>query len=346
MWLGPPTPGPPTSATVSHPSGHWGGGVWGCSPPWDPSSQGAFGCCYQLVEVASGRVYAAKVIPRAQLAAVGVAERVERERELHGRLRHRHIVRLHGHFAAGTHLYLLLEYCGRRSLAHILRARGRLTEPEVRYYLRQIISGLRYLHGQGIVHRDLKPSNFLVTEKMQVKIGDLGLAQREAPAGRRWGALCGTPSYLAPEVLDRKGHGVPSDVWALGCSVYAVLTGSPPFEAAERQELYRRIRAARYPLPPHLSPHARVLIARLLAPEPAARPSLRDVLEHGFFTQGFTPARLPPRACRSVPVFVGREPLGRALRGAAAALARGWPCPLPPRESSFLGRTRATQAAA
>ncbi|XP_074664738.1 inactive serine/threonine-protein kinase PLK5 isoform X4 [Strix aluco] len=232
MWLGPPTPGPPTSATVSHPSGHWGGGVWGCSPPWDPSSQGAFGCCYQLVEVASGRVYAAKVIPRAQLAAVGVAERVERERELHGRLRHRHIVRLHGHFAAGTHLYLLLEYCGRRSLAHILRARGRLTEPEVRYYLRQIISGLRYLHGQGIVHRDLKPSNFLVTEKMQVKIGDLGLAQREAPAGRRWGALCGTPSYLAPEVLDRKGHGVPSDVWALGCSVVSRRPGCRPAPAA------------------------------------------------------------------------------------------------------------------
>ncbi|XP_074707552.1 inactive serine/threonine-protein kinase PLK5-like isoform X2 [Strix uralensis] len=308
--------------------------------------EGAFGCCYRLVEVASGRVYAAKVIPRAQLAAVGVAERVERERELHGRLRHRHIVRLHGHFAAGTHLYLLLEYCGRRSLAHILRARGRLTEPEVRYYLRQIISGLRYLHGQGIVHRDLKPSAWGSGEEGE---GGGGGKPRRPPhlgliPGRR--ALCGTPSYLAPEVLDRKGHGVPSDVWALGCSVYTVLTGSPPFEAAERQELYRRIRAARYPLPPHLSPHARALIARLLAPEPAARPSLRDVLEHGFFTQGFTPARLPPRACRSVPVFVGREPLGRALRGAAAALARGWPCPLPPRESSFLGRTRATQAAA
>ncbi|NXL40057.1 PLK5 kinase, partial [Glaucidium brasilianum] len=94
-----------------------------------------------------------------------------------------------------------------------------------------------------------------------------------------------TPNYLAPEVLDRKGHGVPSDVWALGCSVYAVLTGNPPFEAAERQELYRRIRAGRYPQPPHLSPRARALIARLLAPEPAARPSLREVLQHGFFTQ-------------------------------------------------------------
>ncbi|KAM6040276.1 inactive serine/threonine-protein kinase PLK5-like isoform 2-T2 [Theristicus caerulescens] len=272
--------------------------------------EGAFGRCYQLTEVASGRVYAAKVIPRARLASVGIRERVERERELHGRLRHRHIVRLHRHFADRSHVYLLLEYCSRRSLADILQARGRLTEPEVRYYLRQIIAGLRYLHGQGIVHRDLKLSawgragaaggraapaplsgsppsagNFLVTEKMQVKIGDLGLARREAPAGRRWGALCGTPGYLAPEVLDRKGHGVPSDVWALGCAMYAALTGSPPFEAAQRQELYRRIRAARYALPPHLSPHARALIARLLAPEPAARPSLRDVLDHGFFTQ-------------------------------------------------------------
>ncbi|NXV16185.1 PLK2 kinase, partial [Cepphus grylle] len=94
-----------------------------------------------------------------------------------------------------------------------------------------------------------------------------------------------TPGYLAPEVLDRKGHGVPSDIWALGCTTYTALTGSPPFEAAQRQELYRRIRAARYPLSPHLSPRARALIAHLLAPEPAARPSLRDVLDHGFFTQ-------------------------------------------------------------
>ncbi|NXT26953.1 PLK5 kinase, partial [Syrrhaptes paradoxus] len=94
-----------------------------------------------------------------------------------------------------------------------------------------------------------------------------------------------TPGFLAPEVLDRKGHGVPADVWALGCAVYMALTGSPPFEAAERQELFRRIRAARYPLPPQLSPHARTLITHLLAPEPAARPSLREVLDHGFFTQ-------------------------------------------------------------
>ncbi|RMC00973.1 hypothetical protein DUI87_22660 [Hirundo rustica rustica] len=181
--------------------------------------EGTFGRCYQVTEVTSGRSYAVKVIPRARLAAAGIGDRVERELELQRPLRHRHIVRLHGHFADRHHHYLLLELCSRGSLADIVRARGRLTEPEVRFYLRQLLSGLRYLHGHGLVHRDLKLSNFLVTERMRVKIGDLGLARRAAPPGRRWGALCGTPGYLAPEVLDRRGHAEPSDIWALGCAV-------------------------------------------------------------------------------------------------------------------------------
>ncbi|XP_010022680.1 PREDICTED: inactive serine/threonine-protein kinase PLK5-like [Nestor notabilis] len=122
--------------------------------------EGAFGRCYQLTEVASGRVYAAKVIPRAQLTAVGIRERVSPRRgdRMSRRMHHPHIVCLHGHFTDRHHIYLLLEYCSRRSLADILQARGRLTEPEVRYYLLQVISGLRYLHGQGIIHRDLKLS--------------------------------------------------------------------------------------------------------------------------------------------------------------------------------------------
>ncbi|XP_039243195.1 inactive serine/threonine-protein kinase PLK5-like [Pipra filicauda] len=134
--------------------------------------QGTFGRCYRVTEVTSGRVYALKVVPRAGLAAVGTGDRVEREQELHRQLSHRHIVRLHRHFTHRGHLCLLLELCGRGSLADILRARGRLGEPEVRFYLRQVISGLRYLHGHGLVHRDLKLSNFLVTEEMQGALWD------------------------------------------------------------------------------------------------------------------------------------------------------------------------------
>ncbi|NXS12279.1 PLK2 kinase, partial [Neodrepanis coruscans] len=94
-----------------------------------------------------------------------------------------------------------------------------------------------------------------------------------------------TPSYLAPEVLDRRGHGVPSDIWALGCALYTALTGHPPFEASQRLELYQHIRGAQYPLPPQLSPRARALITLMLDPEPTARPSLQDLLDHQFFSQ-------------------------------------------------------------
>uniref|UniRef100_A0A452GTT0 Protein kinase domain-containing protein n=1 Tax=Gopherus agassizii TaxID=38772 RepID=A0A452GTT0_9SAUR len=124
---------------------------------------------------------------------------VEREIELHSHLSHQHVVGFHQHFADRENIYMILEYCSHKSLAHILKARKTLTEPEVRYYLRQIIAGLRYLHQQGIIHRDLKLSNFFLTKNMQVKIGDLGLATRDEQAGRRRGVVCGTPNYLAPE---------------------------------------------------------------------------------------------------------------------------------------------------
>ncbi|NXN19385.1 PLK2 kinase, partial [Indicator maculatus] len=94
-----------------------------------------------------------------------------------------------------------------------------------------------------------------------------------------------TPNYLAPEVLDRRGHGVPSDIWALGCATYEALTGTPPFGAARRQELFWRIRGAQYPAAPQLSAPAQALITLMLQPEPTARPSLQHVLQHSFLIQ-------------------------------------------------------------
>ncbi|VTJ68916.1 Hypothetical predicted protein [Marmota monax] len=176
--------------------------------------------------------------------------------------------------------------CLGQSLAHVLKARQTLTEPEVRYYLRGVIGGLRYLHQQRIVHRDLKLSNLFLNKKMEVKIGDLGLATRLGPGGRCHRVLCGTPNLLAPEVVSRKGHSCPSDIWALGCIMYTVLTGTPPFAAASLSEMYQNIRDGHYPEPAHLSPNARRLIARLLAPDPAERPNLDHLLQDDFFTQG------------------------------------------------------------
>ncbi|XP_057167398.1 inactive serine/threonine-protein kinase PLK5 isoform X1 [Ursus arctos] len=306
-----------------------------------PPLQGAFSRCYKLVDMSTGAVFALKVVPRAGAGAGQLRPRskVDREIALHSHLEHRNIVALHGHFADREHVYMVLEYCSRQSLAHVLEARQTLTEPEVRYYLRSLVSGLRYLHQRQIVHRDLKPSNFFLNKNMVVKIGDLGLAARVGPGGHCHRVLCGTPNFLAPEVISRNGHSCQSDVWALGCVMYTVLTGAPPFTVAPLSEMYRNIRDGRYPEPAHLSPSARRLIARLLAPNPAERPSLDQLLQDDFFTQGFTPDRLPAHSCYGLPIFTAPQPLGRFFWKVGQPLQTQCPqpCPLTPSKASRPG---------
>uniref|UniRef100_A0A8C5VYY4 Polo like kinase 5 (inactive) n=1 Tax=Microcebus murinus TaxID=30608 RepID=A0A8C5VYY4_MICMU len=291
--------------------------------------------------MSTSAVFALKVVPRSGAGAGRLQPRgkVEREIALHSRLRHRNIVAFHGHFADRDHVYMVLEYCSRQSLAHVLKARQTLTEPEVRYYLRGLVSGLRYLHQRRIVHRDLKLSNFFLNKNMEVKIGDLGLAARVGPGGRCHRVLCGTPNFQAPEVVSRNGHSCQSDIWALGCIMYTVLTGTPPFVAAPLSEMYQNIRDGHYPEPDHLSPNARHLIARLLAPDPAERPSLDHLLQDDFFTQGFTPDRLPPHSCHSPPIFTVPPPLGRLFRKVGQLLLSQCrpPCSFTPKEASGHG---------
>ncbi|KAM5188637.1 inactive serine/threonine-protein kinase PLK5 isoform 6-T6 [Callospermophilus lateralis] len=299
--------------------------------------KGAFSRCYKLTDMSTSAVFALKVVPRAgRLPSRG---KVEREIALHSHLRHHNIVAFHGHFADRDHVYMVLEYCSRQSLAHVLKARQTLTEPEVRYYLRGVIGGLRYLHQRRIVHRDLKLSNLFLNKNMEVKIGDLGLATRLGPGGRCHRVLCGTPNLLAPEVVSRKGHSCPSDIWALGCIMYTVLTGAPPFAAASLSEMYQNIRDGHYPEPAHLSPNARRLIARLLAPDPAERPNLDHLLEDDFFTQGFTPKRMPPHSRHSPPVFTFPQPVGSLFRKVGQLLSTqcGPPCPCTSKEASGPG---------
>ncbi|XP_051033178.1 inactive serine/threonine-protein kinase PLK5 [Phodopus roborovskii] len=301
--------------------------------------KGAFSRCYKLTDMSTSGVFALKVVPRGGVGRLRLRGKVEREIALHSRLRHRNIVAFHGHFADRDHVYMVLEYCSRQSLAHVLKVRRTLTEPEVRYYLRGLVSGLRYLHQQRIVHRDLKPSNFFLSKNMEVKIGDLGLAARVGPAGHCHRVLCGTPNFQAPEVVSRNGHSCKSDIWALGCIMYTVLTGTPPFTAAPLSEMYQNIRDGHYPEPTHLSPNARNLISRLLAPDPAERPSLDHLLQDDFFTQGFTPERLPPHSCHSPPVFAFPPPLGRLFRKVGQLLLTQCrpPCPFTSKEASGPG---------
>ncbi|XP_061209801.1 serine/threonine-protein kinase PLK2 [Neopsephotus bourkii] len=285
--------------------------------------KGGFAKCYEMTDLTTNKVYAAKIIPHSRVAKPHQREKIDKEIELHRMLNHRHVVQFYHYFEDRENIYILLEYCSRRSMAHILKARKVLTEPEVRYYLRQIVSGLKYLHEQEILHRDLKLGNFFINENMELKLGDFGLAARLEPLEHRRRTICGTPNYLSPEVLNKQGHGCESDIWALGCVMYTMLLGRPPFETTNLKETYRCIREARYSLPSSLLAPAKHLIASMLSKNPEDRPSLDEIIRHEFFLQGFTPDRLSASCCHTVPDFHLSSPAKNFFKKAAAALFGG-----------------------
>uniref|UniRef100_A0A4W4FG27 Serine/threonine-protein kinase PLK n=1 Tax=Electrophorus electricus TaxID=8005 RepID=A0A4W4FG27_ELEEL len=285
--------------------------------------KGGFAKCYELTDLSAGKVYAAKIIPHARVSKPHQREKINREIELHRALNHKHVVHFYHHFEDKDNIYILLEYCSRRSLAHILKSRKVLTEPEVRYYLKQTVSALKYLHDQEILHRDLKLGNLFVSDSMELKVGDFGLAAKMEPVSNRRKTICGTPNYLSPEVLNKQGHGWESDVWALGCVMYTMLLGKPPFETNNLKETYRCIREARYALPATISLPARQLIVNMLARSPSERPRLDDISRHDFLTQGFVPETLPASCCLSAPDFHISSPAKSFFRKAAAALFGG-----------------------
>uniref|UniRef100_A0A8C1L5B5 Serine/threonine-protein kinase PLK3 n=2 Tax=Cyprinus carpio TaxID=7962 RepID=A0A8C1L5B5_CYPCA len=262
---------------------------------------GGFARCYEMTDLANNKMYAVKVIPQSRVSKPHQRGKIINEIELHKSLQHKHVVKFSHHFEDQDNIYIFLELCSRKSLAHIWKARHTLTDPEVRYYLKQIISALKYLHNKGILHRDLKLGNFFVNENMDLRLGDFGLAAKLETVEQRKKTICGTPNYLAPEVLNRQGHGTESDVWSLGCVMYTLLCGNPPFETLDLKETYKCIKEVRYSLPPSLTPSAQKLISAILQKNPSDRLTLDQILAHEYFTKGFTPEKLPPSSCVMVP---------------------------------------------
>uniref|UniRef100_A0A8C2I7H0 polo kinase n=1 Tax=Cyprinus carpio TaxID=7962 RepID=A0A8C2I7H0_CYPCA len=254
-----------------------------------------------MTDLANNKMYAVKVIPQSRVSKPHQRGKIINEIELHKSLQHKHVVKFSHHFEDQDNIYIFLELCSRKSLAHIWKARHTLTDPEVRYYLKQIISALKYLHNKGILHRDLKLGNFFVNENMDLRLGDFGLAAKLETVEQRKKTICGTPNYLAPEVLNRQGHGTESDVWSLGCVMYTLLCGNPPFETLDLKETYKCIKEVRYSLPPSLTPSAQKLISAILQKNPSDRLTLDQILAHEYFTKGFTPEKLPPSSCVMVP---------------------------------------------
>mmetsp|Transcript_39499 Transcript_39499/g.29174 ORF Transcript_39499/g.29174 Transcript_39499/m.29174 type:complete len:202 (+) Transcript_39499:388-993(+) len=179
----------------------------------------------------------------------------------------------------------------------LMRRRKRLHEVEVQTYTVQIVSALQYMHAHKVIHRDLKLGNLFLNDKMEVKIGDFGLATKVEFEGDRKRTICGTPNYIAPEILEGKtGHSYEVDTWSLGVIIYTLLIGKPPFETSDVKTTYQRIKKNHYTFPESvkISKEAKSLVSSILQLDPAARPSLSQILEHEFFKIGAAiPKRMP-----------------------------------------------------
>ncbi|CAF0819914.1 unnamed protein product [Didymodactylos carnosus] len=183
------------------------------------------------------------------------------------------------------------------------RRRKTITEPETRYFVKQIVEACIYLHDKRIIHRDLKLGNLFLNDQMEVKIGDFGLATRIESESDRKRTLCGTPNYIAPEVINKKGHSYQVDVWSLGCILYTLLLGKPPFETSSLKDTYSKIRKNDYTIPENkIQREAVALIQRCLRPEPFDRPTMSQIYIDQFFA-GFTPQTLPTSVCTVAPRY-------------------------------------------
>ncbi|KAF9419788.1 hypothetical protein HW555_003787 [Spodoptera exigua] len=224
--------------------------------------KGGFGTCYEIRDTATNKIWAGKILSKKVLARSSQRRRISQEVKIHRSLQHRHVVGFHSAFEDSKYVYIVLEMCKCRSMLELHIRRNTITVPESRYFIHQIFLGVRYLHSKRIIHRDLKPGNIFLDHDLQVKIGDFGLATRFNYDDDRRQRYCGTPNYMAPEILTLEGHSYKADIWSLG-------------------------------IPSSLHQHAASLISLQLQLSPRRRPSVDKLLKHEFLICGNKPTSLP-----------------------------------------------------
>ncbi|EDW18870.1 uncharacterized protein Dmoj_GI13469 [Drosophila mojavensis] len=246
--------------------------------------KGGFACVYKAKCLRTHQNVAIKMIDKKLIQGSGLSNRVRQEVDIHSRLKHPSVLQLYTFFQDANYVYLILELADNGELHRYMNQQMKrpFTEDEASSILRQVVDGLLYLHSHNIMHRDISLSNLLLSKDMHVKIADFGLATQLKRPDERHMTMCGTPNYISPEVVSHMSHGLPADLWSVGCMLYTLLVGRPPFDTDAVQSTLNKVVHSDYTMPSHLSYEARDLIDKLLRKNPHERISLEQVLRHPF----------------------------------------------------------------
>jgi len=228
-----------------------------------------------------------KVLHKDHVIKRNQVEHTRTERSVLEYIRHPFIVTLRYAFQSHDKLFFVLDYCPGGELFFHLGKAGRFSEDRACFYAAQMVLALEYLHLQGIVYRDLKPENVLLDIHGDIALTDFGLSKEGIEDNSSAHSFCGTPEYLAPEILSRVGHGRAADWWSLGALLFEMLTGMPPFYSRKRERLFQKILKAQLRVPKSLSTASQDILQGLLTRNPNDRlGSLTDAEEikaHPFF---------------------------------------------------------------
>lgn len=253
----------------------------------DTVGTGSFGRVRLACHKKTGYVFALKILSKNLVVKTKQVDHILAEKQILADVQHPFVVQYYSSFQDETYLYLLMEYVvGGEFFTH-LRNANRFPNNTARFYAAQVISAFDHLHKNNTIYRDLKPENLLIDKDGNLKITDFGFAKRIDPASKTW-TLCGTPEYLAPEIILNKGHGKAVDWWALGILIYEMLVGYPPFFSEDRMQLYQAILAGKIDWPAHISKQARDLISKLLQVDITRRygnlrGAAKDIKRHPWF---------------------------------------------------------------
>ncbi|CAO3631191.1 unnamed protein product [Mucor fragilis] len=231
------------------------------------------------------RFYAIKVLRKTDIVKLKQVEHTKNERAILSTVKYTFIVNLWGTFQDDANLYMVMDYVPGGELFTFMRKSIRLQEDVAKFYAAEVLLTIAYLHSQDVIYRDLKPENILLDSEGHIKITDFGFAK--VVPDITW-TLCGTPDYLAPEIIQSKGYGKPVDYWALGVLIFEMLSGVAPFYDDNQFKLYEKIVACNPIYPKYFSEQVIDLLKHLLTPDLSSRygnlkNGCQDVIQHPWF---------------------------------------------------------------
>ena len=252
---------------------------------------GSFGRVFLVMHKITKAQYAIKAIDKRNKNNIEGKPYFRREIEIMYKIHHPNVVRLFGHFEDNQNCYFIMEYVNQGNLCTLLEKQAnKCLEPQiVAGLLKDLIRAVYFLHQMDppIIHRDIKPENALLAEGLVLKLTDFGWSNYIDDSGDIRNTFCGTPIYLAPEMIRGTGHDEHIDIWCIGCLMYELLTGSPPFSGPNKEGLMLNILHMKINYPKHMNADAKDLLQKILIQEPNQRISLVEMLKHPFFTKYF-----------------------------------------------------------